>query len=158
MKMSSIQTEIEEEEQLELPPRSETHKERERKESKIKIKHWFVRLLVVLFILLPVAVYFVTDRYLEEKKRAEQHRRFESKQFEEIIFAAKRKLAKGQKQQTDAYVSHEVQDGETLRKIADIYSLGSGGEELLRKYNKMGDKDITPGQILKIPATSSIKK
>jgi hypothetical protein len=159
MSEAFMQNEAGQEEEQAFPPRSEVHKEREKKASKFKIKYGFIRLLVILFILLPGAVFYFTKRYLEEQKWKEQHLRFETKQFEEIFIEANRKKTNERRDGFvfGPYLPHKVRQGETLQEIAEKYALGSDGEEILRKYNKIKSSAIKPGETIKIPVLSFIK-
>lgn len=136
-----------------LPPRSEVHKDK--KKSKFKIKHFFVRVLTVLFILLPIGVLWYTERYIEGKK-AESSANSEKSAFEVIFFDSKKKTDNESKS-SQAFQFHTVKEGETLESIAKKYFPNEDGIPIIKKYNEIAE-GLEPGQVLKIPVKIESKQ
>lgn len=130
-----------------LPPRSEVHKDK--KKSKFKIKHFFVRILTLLFILLPISILWYTERYVEEKK-AESSANSEKSAFEVIFFDSKKKTDNESKSPSETFQFHTVKEGETLESIAKKYFPNEDGIAIIKKYNEVAE-ELEPGQVLKIP-------
>ncbi|MGF9966713.1 LysM peptidoglycan-binding domain-containing protein [Bacillus rhizoplanae] len=136
-----------------LPPRSEVHKDE--KKSKFKIKHFFVRVLTVLFILLPIGVLWYTERYIEGKK-AESSTNSEKSAFEVIFFDSKKKTDNESKS-SQTFQFHTVKEGETLGSIAKKYFPNEDGIAIIKKYNEIAE-ELEPGQVLKIPVKIESKQ
>lgn len=134
-----------------LPPRSEVHKDK--KKSKFKIKHFFVRILTLLFMLLPISILWYTERYMEGKQ-AESSANSEKSAFEVIFFDSKKKTDNESKSSpSETFQFHTVQEGETLEDIAKKYFPNEDGIAIIKKYNEVAE-DLEPGQVLKIPKKS----
>ncbi|WP_242217248.1 LysM peptidoglycan-binding domain-containing protein [Bacillus cereus group sp. BfR-BA-01380] len=129
-----------------LPPRSEVHKDKQKKKSKFKIKHFFVRILTVLFILLPVGVLWCTERYIVEKNK-ESAANSKQSAFEVIFFDSKKKTNHESK---ETFQFHTVKEGETLEEVAKKYFPNEDGVAIIKKYNEVAE-ELEPGQVLKIP-------
>ncbi|MFD3446142.1 LysM peptidoglycan-binding domain-containing protein [Microbacteriaceae bacterium 4G12] len=136
---------------LQLPPRSEAHKHKERKKSKRRIKYFFVRFLTALFVVVPVGVFYVAQHYIHTMA----NNRPETKVFEEILFASKKKDTKENQQvnsQTGSFHFHTVEEGETLSSIAKNYFPDrEDAEAILRQYNDL-QEEVKAGQIIRIPS------
>lgn len=134
-----------------LPPRSEVHRKRDAKKKKRHIQYLFIRFLVAVFILLPVAVYFFTNRYIVQKQKELQQN---SKIFEEIFFEKKNAQTEQTKQsnQTGTFTFHKVTEGETLESIAKFYFPNDDGVSIILKNNSLPNNSVTVGQVLKIPS------
>ncbi|MGG0238989.1 LysM peptidoglycan-binding domain-containing protein [Bacillus rhizoplanae] len=134
-----------------LPPRSEVHQDK--KKSKFKIKHFFVRILTLLFMLLPISILWYTERYMEEKQ-AESSANSEKSAFEVIFFDSKKTTDNESKSSpSETFQFHTVQEGETLKDIAKKYFPNEDGIAIIKKYNEVAE-DLEPGQVLKIPKKS----
>ena len=129
-----------------LPPRSEVHKDK--KKSKFKIKHFFIRILTLLFILLPIGILWYTERYIEGKK-AESSANSEKSAFEVIFFDSKKKNNESNSS-AKTFQFHTVKEGETLENIAKKYFPNEDGIAIIKKYNEVPE-ELEPGQVLKIP-------
>lgn len=133
-----------------LPPRSEVHKDKKNKKSKFKIKHFFVRILTVLFILLPVGVLWYTEHYIVEKNK-KSAADSEQSAFEVIFFNSKKKTNHESKSSSSkTFQFHTVKEGETLGEIAKNYFPDEDGIAIIKKYNEVAEV-LEPGQVLKIP-------
>jgi nucleoid-associated protein YgaU len=138
-----------------LPPRSEVHKDK--KKSKFKIKHFFVRVLTLLFILLPIGILWYTERYVEGKKAASSTNS-EKSAFEVIFFDSNKKTDNESKSSpSQNFQFHTVKEGETLENIAKKYFPNEDGIAIIKKYNEIGE-EVEPGQVLKIPAKTESKQ
>lgn len=140
-----------------LPPRSEVHKDKKNKKSKFKIKHFFVRILTVLFILLPIGVLWYTERYVVEKNK-ESEANSEQSPFEVIFFDSKKKTNHESKSSSsEAFQFHTVKEGETLEEVAKKYFPNEDGIAIIKKYNEIAE-GLKPGQVLKIPKKTGAEK
>lgn len=141
----STQTEIEG-----LPPRSEVHKDKKEKKSKFKIKHFFVRILTVLFILLPIGILWYTERYIAEKN-GKSGADSEHSAFEVIFYDSKKKTNhESNSSSSETFQFHTVKEGETLEEIAKKYFPNEDGIAIIKKYNEVAG-ELERGQVLKIP-------
>lgn len=133
-----------------LPPRSEVHKDKKKK-SKFKIKHFFVRVLTLLFILLPISILWYTDKYIWEKSE-EENDDFAQSAFEEIFFDSKKQAESVKKsEQPGEFQFHTVKEGETLENIGKMYFPNEDGAAIIKKYNELEQNELEQGQVLKIP-------
>ena len=133
-----------------LPPRSEVHKDKQNKKSKFKIKHFFVRILTVLFILLPIGILWYMERYVVEKNK-EANANSEQSAFEVIFFDSKKKTNHESKSSSSVtFQFHTVKEGETLGEVAKKYFPNEDGIAIIKKYNEITG-ELEPGQVLKIP-------
>lgn len=148
----STQTEIEG-----LPPRSEVHKDKSNKKSKFRIKHFFVRILTVLFILLPIGILWYTDRYITEKN-GKLSADSEHSAFEVIFFDSKKKTNHESKlSSSETFQFHTVKEGETLEEVAKKYFPNEDGIAIIKKFNEI-EEGLKPGQVLKIPEKTGAEK
>lgn len=194
------------------PPRREVHKQKQSK-SKFKIKYPLIRLLVIIFICLPVMVLSIMY-YLEQKnsakmgeetavdsvivnfskstetkddttldanvpeetedktneetdessKQEDEEKPLQQENAEEQVKQQKETTqngfdkndvvaeGKGGKEASEQKViTHEVQPGENLFRIAKKYYGSRDGEQIIRDYNQINGNDIYAGQLLKIP-------
>lgn len=133
-----------------LPPRSEVHKDKKNQKSKFKIKHFFVRILTVLFILLPIGVLWYTERYIAEKN-GKSSADSEHSAFEVIFYDSKKKTNHESKSSSsETFQFHTVKKGETLEEVAKKYFPNEDGIAIIKKYNEVAG-ELEPGQVLKIP-------
>ncbi|MFX3624745.1 MAG: LysM peptidoglycan-binding domain-containing protein [Ectobacillus sp.] len=150
----SLESEIVQQETIaNFKPRSEVHKKRKRKAGRFRIRYFFIRMLTLLFILVPVFVLFATQRYVEQQEREKMNLRFETNEFEEIFFETNpgTERISSSDFQAGSFIFHKVKEGETLTSIADLYFSGKDGETILYTYNRLRNTAIAPGQVLKIP-------
>lgn len=140
-----------------LPPRSEVHKDKNNKKSKFKIKHFFVRILTVLFILLPIGVLWYTERYIVWKNE-ESEANAKQSAFEVIFFDSKKKTNHESKSSSSGtFQFHTVKEGETLEEVAKKYFPNEDGIAIIKKYNEV-EEGLAPGQVLKIPKKTGAEK
>lgn len=153
MMRQAAQLEENEEKELEtegLPPRSEVHKDKKKK-SKFKIKHFFVRILTLLFILLPVGILWYTEEYILQKSNEESDT-FTKSSFEEIFLDSEKQAESVDKSsQPGEFQFHTVKEGETLESIGKMYFPNEDGAMIIKEYNELKQDELQPGQVLKIP-------
>ncbi|KEK23747.1 LysM peptidoglycan-binding domain-containing protein [Bacillus gaemokensis] len=143
-----FEEELEEEQTDEgLPPRSEVHRNKEKKESKFKINHFFVRVLTVLFVLLPLCILWYTDKYIEVKSAKDSNEAGKSA-FDVIFFDSNKQ---GEQKQPETFDTHIVKEGETVESIGKDYFPNEDGATIIKKYNNLQDVQLEVGQELKIP-------
>ncbi|WP_369903597.1 LysM peptidoglycan-binding domain-containing protein [Bacillus manliponensis] len=131
-----------------LPPRSEVHKD---KKKKFRIKHFFVRVLTVLFILLPISMLWYTEEYIW-KKSGKKEDDFAKSAFEEIFFDSKDGVENVKEPgQPGEFQFHTVKEGETLESIGKVYFPNEDGAKIIKKYNELQWDELEQGQVLKIP-------
>lgn len=134
-----------------LPPRSEVHKQKNKeKKKKRRYQYLFLRLLVVAFIVLPVAVYYFTNQYIIQKeKELEENSQLYEKIFFESATQPEQQKTSGQ---TGTFTFHKVKEGETLESIAKQYFPNDDGVAIILKYNTIQNNNVKAGQVLKIPS------
>lgn len=128
----------------ELPSRSELQEEKKLEEKKIKSRYRLAKILLGLFIPIPLIFILYTINpglfgiFLGETTST-------SAAFDTVH------LASAQNDTADKYVFHTVEEGETLSSISIKYFGNSDGEEIIREVNNLSSEELETGQEIKIP-------
>ena len=171
VQMEEIKEKNSEVDMLLLPPRSEVHKNTK---TKWKIKYPTIRLLALIFILLPITI--LSIYYLHDRKAVTIVSQDENGSYETIELDVN--ISKGRGEQTaggssssgegigdhekasepeEEVVAHIVQENETLYSIAMKYYQSAEGMDIIKKWNKLENSAIYKGQVLEIPLLSAEK-
>jgi len=157
-KMENISKQQEDDE-LQLPPRSEVHK---KKKMKWKVKHPLVRILALFFVLLPISIYSI---YHLVEKRPVQVVTIDDESYETVDVDQQKghkpqqkpleNEAKEEEQESNetesSFIYHTVQENETLYSIAMKYYGNEKGMDLIKEWNHLTSMKLQKGQVLKIP-------
>ncbi|MBP0724234.1 LysM peptidoglycan-binding domain-containing protein [Bacillus sp. RG28] len=168
---------------LKLPPRSVSMKEKEEKNRPWwKLKYPLIRLLVVLFILLPGSfLYYIYHKsgeivgnndglkvpskkfekvIVETNNETQLNVKNDSKKQTEINNANSNKNTKpnSETQNKQKIIIHIVGPGETLYSIAMKYYQTRNGEKVIQEQNHLNTYEVSTGQKLLIPMDQELKK
>jgi len=153
-----------------LPPRSEVHKNTK---TKWKIKYPTIRLLALIFILLPItilSIYYLHDRKVVNIVSQDGNGSYETIELDVNISDGRgEQTARGLSSSRESIHDHEkafepeeviahiVQENETLYSIAMKYYQSAEGMDIIKKWNKLENSAIHKGQVLEIPLLSAEK-
>jgi LysM repeat protein len=161
---------IDKQDALSLPPRSEVHKQKQKKKkTKWKMKYPVIRLLTLFFILLPVSIlsiYYLNDKQslhvvtLQPQPSNNSYEPIDiANQEEEEKPPVKAETNKQHASSNDEVnekskqkvITHIVKENETLFSIAMQYYETDEGMDIIKKWNHLKNSQLHKGQVLQIP-------